>query len=155
MAKDFVQMDLFEQEPVAETEDLYALAKERAKSTITIKLSPEYFEEKGLLRKAMILTKGMVGIPESGKISKVFHCEENIYAITGSLSSGIAGNIKFFGYRLIPRNNWNDEAITPITIAEHNNAPRRSPLSYTGCLLTYQKQEFVAYRPVDFVRAVG
>jgi hypothetical protein len=137
--------------PALLIEDPYRLAKERAHKTVTIELPSEYFDKKGPLAQAVQLTKGMVGIPESGILNKVFNFDENLYVIIGSLSSGAKGNISFYGYKLINRHNWNDECIPPVTIAARVNEPRQSHLSYTGCLMTYEKQEFVAYHPVEFV----
>jgi hypothetical protein len=151
MASDYVQMDLLEWAP-AEKEDPYRLAKERVARVVKIELSDEFFADKGPLKKAIHLNKGMIGIPESGKLNKIFEYADNMHVVYGSLSSGYAGLMQVYGYRMIPRDNWNDECIPVTTIKARIDEPRASHLVYTGCLVTYENDEYVLQSPVEFIR---
>jgi hypothetical protein len=119
-----------------------------ARSEKVIELPVEAFASKGALEKART---GMAGVPDDGKVSKVFTHDDNLFLLTGSLSSGREGNIEFFGYQMIPVENWNTNIIQPVTVSARVAEPNRSGLSHTGCLVTHNKKSYVLYRPTKFI----
>ena len=119
-----------------------------AQSTKVIPLADSFFDDKGPLRKAF---PPMAGIPDNGKIGKVFTEDGIMFVLHGAMYHGGMAS-KYYAYQLVERSRWNEEMIPVVTIAKRMSESRKTHLIYTGCLVTYKGAEYVMYRPVDFVR---
>lgn len=110
-------------------------------------LPAEFFDKKGQLAKAF---KGMAGVPENGKAVHVFH-HDFLYLITGSLSSGAEGNMKFWAYKMVGLAAYDG----PVETVKERTAAydiRSGALKHTGCLVTYDGNDWVLAESVVFCR---